>query len=74
MTDTYLVSILKEKHQWMPLVYEKCSGVVHLSNVHITTLFSPEESEIYEDQSEITLNMKIGSDRSQSQPSGTSRQ
>lgn len=35
MTDRYLVETLGKEHNWMPRVYERTSGFIHLSNKHI---------------------------------------
>ena len=35
MTDAYLVSTLKDEHDWLERVYEETSGFVHLSRQHV---------------------------------------
>lgn len=36
LTDAYLVQLHKEKHPWLPAVYEHLSGYVHFSGAHIS--------------------------------------
>jgi hypothetical protein len=40
MTDTYLVQKLGEQYEWVPRVYERTSGYVHLSATHIMSALS----------------------------------
>jgi hypothetical protein len=35
LTDSYLVQLHKDKHPWLPAVYEHLSGYVHFSGAHI---------------------------------------
>ena len=35
LTDSHLVDLHKDKHPWLPAVYESLSGYVHLSGAHI---------------------------------------
>lgn len=35
LTDSHLVQLHKDKHPWLPAVYEHLSGYVHLSGSHI---------------------------------------
>ncbi|MDH7786361.1 hypothetical protein QBD01_002382 [Ochrobactrum sp. 19YEA23] len=39
LLDGYLVEKLSESHPWVKLVYERTSGMVHLSGTHIHHLF-----------------------------------
>jgi hypothetical protein len=36
LTDSHLVQLHKEKHPWLPAVYEHLSGYVHFSGAHIS--------------------------------------
>ena len=40
MTDAYLVSKLAKENEWLPQVYERTSGYIHLSSVHIMSAIS----------------------------------
>ena len=40
MTDRYLVNKLGEEYEWVPRVYERTSGYVHLSATHILSALS----------------------------------
>jgi hypothetical protein len=40
MTDAYLVRQLGKEFSWVPLVYERTSGYVHLSDVHLLSVMS----------------------------------
>ena len=35
MTDAYLVSTLKDEHDWLERVYEETSGFIHFSHQHV---------------------------------------
>jgi len=37
MTDSHLVQLHKDKHPWLPAVYEHLSGYVHFSGSHISS-------------------------------------
>lgn len=41
MTDRYLLSKLSRDYPWIESVYEKTSGYIHLSDVHIFNTFDP---------------------------------
>jgi hypothetical protein len=41
MTDAYLSQKLGEEFKWVPRVYERTSGYVHLSSTHIMSTLSP---------------------------------
>jgi hypothetical protein len=36
LTDAHLVQLHKDKHPWLPAVYEHLSGYVHFSGAHIS--------------------------------------
>lgn len=57
MTDAYLLRRLSEAHPWMPRVYERTSGYVHLSAAHIFNTFSPRSPQ---DEEETTQTISIG--------------
>lgn len=41
MTDAYLSQKLGEEYEWVPRVYERTSGYVHLSSTHLMSALSP---------------------------------
>lgn len=41
MTDVYLCQKLGEEFEWVPRVYERTSGYVHLSSTHLMSALSP---------------------------------
>jgi hypothetical protein len=41
MTDAYLSQRLGEEFEWVPRVYERTSGYVHLSSTHLMSALSP---------------------------------
>lgn len=43
MTDAYLVRRLGATHEWVPRVYERTSGYVHLSSNHLMSAIFPNE-------------------------------
>ena len=43
MTDAYLARRLGEEYEWVPRVYERTSGYVHLSSTHLMSALSPSE-------------------------------
>jgi hypothetical protein len=40
LTDSYLVQLHKDKHPWLPVVYDHLSGYVHFSGAHIVDTIS----------------------------------
>ena len=55
LTDAYLVEKLGVEFNWIPRVYERTSGYVHLSATHLMAALSPGESER-------TVEIKISAD------------
>lgn len=53
MTDAYLVSTLGKDFEWIPRVYERTSGYIHFSSVHIFSAIS------MKDQANRTIELKI---------------
>jgi hypothetical protein len=51
MTDAYLVEKLGEEFSWVPRVYERTSGYVHLSSTHLLSALSPSNEADPEDRS-----------------------
>lgn len=43
MTDTYLAQKLGEEFTWVPRVYERTSGYVHLSSIHLLSALGASE-------------------------------
>jgi hypothetical protein len=43
MTDAYLVEKLGQEFDWVPRVYERTSGYVHLSSTHLLSAMAPTE-------------------------------
>jgi len=41
MTDAYLVKKLGQEYDWIPRVYERTSGYVHLSKTHLLSAMGP---------------------------------
>jgi hypothetical protein len=58
MTDSYLVEMLGTEYAWVPRVYDKTSGYVHLSSTHIFSTLTPKESG---DDEAYSFEVKIGS-------------
>ena len=58
MTDAYLVEKLGKEYAWVPRVYEKTSGYVHLSSTHIYSTLTPKEAA--EDDGAHSFEAKIG--------------
>jgi hypothetical protein len=45
MTDAYLVQKLGAEYAWVPSVYERTSGYVHLSSTHLMSALTPKGEE-----------------------------
>lgn len=48
MTDAYLVQKLGEEFAWVPRVYERTSGYVHLSSIHLLSALGASEGALDE--------------------------
>ena len=59
MTDAYLVEKLAQKFDWVPRVYERTSGYVHLSSTHLLSAMTPTEGASDSDR---TIAIKIGAE------------
>jgi hypothetical protein len=59
MTDVYLVEALGREHSWVPRVYERTSGYVHLSNTHLLSAMSPAAGS---DDSNRLIHLKISAE------------
>ncbi|MCW5793402.1 MAG: hypothetical protein KIS97_03595 [Nitrospira sp.] len=46
MTDAYLVKKLGQEYDWIPHVYERTSGYVHLSRTHLLSAMGPSEGTV----------------------------
>lgn len=51
MTDAYLSQRLGEEFDWVPRVYERTSGYVHLSSTHLMSALSPSNGVDADDRS-----------------------
>jgi len=51
LTDTYLTQRLGQEHPWVPQVYERTSGYVHLSATHILGAMTTTDRQADEDRS-----------------------
>ena len=59
MTDAYLVEKLRQEFDWVPRVYERTSGYVHLSATHLLSAMEPTEGA---SDSERSITIKIASE------------
>lgn len=57
MTDAYLVEKLGREFDWVPRVYERSSGYVHLSATHLLSAMGPTELH----HSEQSISIRVGS-------------
>ena len=59
MTDVYLCQKLGEEFEWVPRVYERTSGYVHLSSTHPMSALSPSSGA---DADDWTFTIKISAE------------
>jgi hypothetical protein len=59
MTDAYLVEKLGKEYEWVPRVYERTSGYVHLSATHLLSAMGPVEGA---DPSARSISIKIAAE------------
>ena len=59
MTDVYLCQKLGEEFEWVPRVYERTSGYVHLSSTHLMSALSPSSGA---DADDWTFTIKISAE------------
>ena len=55
MTDAYLARKLGEEYEWVPRVYERTSGYVHLSSTHLMSALSVKEDSAESRQFEVKI-------------------
>ena len=59
MTDAYLVKKLGQEFDWVPRVYQRTSGYVHLSATHLMSAMGPTEGA---DESDRSITIKIAAE------------
>jgi len=58
LTDSYLVKKLGEEFQWVPSVYERTCGYIHLSSAHLMSAITPQ----YEEGESFQFKVKVSAE------------